>query len=175
MMGCGVAPRGSLKLAHLAAKLTPSISGGPHMPVSCHSAFCLLFLHAAAGRWLRLSECTAEYCCCLLPLHTVIHTSARKYVCIAVLLQVLQCMSGTFWVLPGNSNKHCCQGKTPLCTLSCQSSSSFCCQCKQVASMKCKWLSSHTSGSPLHVSCCHYIPRLLTAGLAILQLWLLLP
>ncbi|KAL3140168.1 hypothetical protein ABBQ38_004444 [Trebouxia sp. C0009 RCD-2024] len=32
VMGCGVAPGGSLRLAHLAAKLTPSISGGPHMP-----------------------------------------------------------------------------------------------------------------------------------------------
>ena len=34
LMGCGVAPRGCLRLAHLAAKLTPTISGGPHMPVS---------------------------------------------------------------------------------------------------------------------------------------------
>ncbi len=35
VMGCGVAPRGSLRLTHLAAKLTPTISGGPCMPVSC--------------------------------------------------------------------------------------------------------------------------------------------
>lgn len=47
VMGCGVAPRGSLRLAHLAAKLSPTISGGPCMPVSCQPqslelhGFCL--------------------------------------------------------------------------------------------------------------------------------------
>ncbi|DBA73782.1 TPA: hypothetical protein ACH3X2_009751 [Trebouxia sp. C0005] len=32
VMGCGVAPRGSLRLTHLAAKLSPTISDGPCMP-----------------------------------------------------------------------------------------------------------------------------------------------
>lgn len=59
MMGCGVAPRGSLKLAHLAAKLNPSISGGPHMPVSCPSALCHVRLHTFAGGRACVNVCTA--------------------------------------------------------------------------------------------------------------------
>lgn len=50
-MGCGVAPGGSLRLAHLAAKLTPSISGGPHMPVSPHPP--------------SSSSCSGTACVCL--------------------------------------------------------------------------------------------------------------
>lgn len=70
MMGCGVAPRGSLKLAHLAAKLTPIISGGPHMPVSYHSACCLCSIaHHLADGWQCM--CAQQGCCCFLLMHTL--------------------------------------------------------------------------------------------------------
>ncbi len=71
VMGCGVAPRGSLRLAHLAAKLTPTISGGPCMPVSCSPqsvelkhyclAACLGLLSQALGPLTSTATCAIAF------------------------------------------------------------------------------------------------------------------
>lgn len=60
-MGCGVAPRGSIRLAHLAAKLSPSICGGPHMPVSPPTPTYLLFSDSFVCIWV--SVCAQQYLC----------------------------------------------------------------------------------------------------------------
>ena len=55
LVGCGVAPRGSLRLARMAAKLNPTISGGPCMLVS--------FIHGvdipvcSASKWGGATAC----------------------------------------------------------------------------------------------------------------------
>ena len=106
MMGCGVAPRGSLKLAHLAAKLTPSISGGPHMPVSCPSAFCLLFLHAAAGRQLCMSVCTALLLLPCVVAHLSLEVDVHSSIVASLAVRNLVVESGTAYSTAIKA-KHC--------------------------------------------------------------------
>ena len=54
IMGCGVAPRGSLRLAHLAAKLNPVITGGPCMLVSLLCLSHTLLLSSLCQTWCAL-------------------------------------------------------------------------------------------------------------------------